>query len=556
MWSILKAPVATIENKVPRSTFDLSHSVKTTFNVGSLVPFDVQEIIPGDTFKVDTAFVARTSTMLFPVMDNAFLDVSYFFVPYRLLQTNFVKLMGENPDTPYTQPVDYQVRQITPPAGGWAKGTVADHMGLPTKVAGGSYNHLPIAAYVKIWNDFYRDQNLQAGAAIQVTDTTIAGSNGTDPITEAIKGGALLPVNKIHDYFTSCLPTPQKGGAVKLPLGLTAPVTGAATVDSINAGGRGKDFMVYRDDSTPLAGAATFSAGKWNGGGDYASIIKAENHNDGAIVPIHFDNVLGLSADLSKATAATINDLRQAFAVQRMFEIDAIGGTRYTEMIQSHYGVTNPDSRLQRAEFLGGKRSPLTSYQVAQTSSTVDKSPQANMAAFSHTTDLDHSFEKSFTEHGVIIGLMSVRTAQTYQYGADKLWLRKSRLDFHLPVFNNLGEQPVRNAEIYAQGTAADNEVFGYQEAWADLRMRQNKVTGAFRSNYDKSLAAWHYAAQWSNKPVLGDEFIKESMTNFDRTLAVTSQIEDQIIVDIHIGAKATRCLPVYSIPAGLGRSM
>lgn len=566
MFNILKAPLASIEHKVPRSTFDLSHSIKTTFNVGQLVPIDVQEVIPGDTFNVKTSYVARTSTMLFPVMDTAFLDVTHFFVPYRLLQKNFVKLMGENPDTPYTQPVDYQIPQITSPDGGWNEGTVADYMGIPTKVSGISVSALPFRAYAKIWNDFYRDQNLQNGAAFLDGDAVTAGTNGTDPITDAVKGGALLPSNKLQDYFTTCLPTPQKGGAVKLPLGLTAPVSGNALIDGLSATGGTDGLEWLTKDLTPVDSSYKISFGTFGTANQAA--MKVENAS-GVIEPVYgfqttgglgafleLNGVSGLEADLTNATAATINDLRQAFAVQRMLEIDAIGGTRYTEMIQAHYGVINPDARLQRAEFLGGKRQPLGNYTVPQTSATVaNGTPQGNLAAYSYTADVDNSFVKSFTEHGVVITLATVRPFHTYQYGVDKMWLRKSRLDFHHPVFNNLGEQPVKNIEIYANGGAEDDEVFGYQEAWADLRLRTNKVTGLFRSNAIASLDSWHYADKYASKPVLSDAWIRETAINFDRTLAVSGDTAHQIIIDVHINNIATRCLPTYSVPAGLGRA-
>ena len=526
----------------PRSIFDLSHSHKTTFNAGLLVPIYLEEVLPGDTFSVATSIVARMSTPIHPVMDNCYLDTYYFYVASRMVWKHFKEFMGENTTSKWEQEVEYEVPQITAPTGGWQKGTIADHLGLPIGISNISVSRLPISCYVLIHNEWFRDQNSQDPAYLSKDDSTIAGSNGSTYQTDAQKGGQLLPVNKFHDYFTSCLPEPQKGPDVLLPLGDTAPVIGNGLTLGLTNGNQN-------------LGLGTNSSGTM---GAYTAIYGTNVSDNKSVSGPAGSNALGITtdaaksgiiADLSTATAATINNLRQAIAIQHLFEKDARGGTRYTEIIKSHFGVTSPDARQQRPEYLGGKRIPITMNQVLQTSSTDATSPQGNTAAYSLTNDNSESFTKSFTEHGYIIGVACVRTDHTYQQGIERLWSRKRRFDYYWTELANIGEQAVLNKEIYAQGTDADEEGFGYQEPWAEYRYKANRVSGAFRSTYAQPLDNWHYGDKYNSQPILGETWLRETTANLDRTLAVQSIVEDQFLVDIWFDVKATRPLPMYGIP-------
>lgn len=529
---------------IERSTFDRSTQLKTTFNAGELVPIFVDEVLPGDTFNMDTASVVRMSTPIHPVMDNCNLDLYYFFVPNRLLWDHWKEFNGENTTTKWEQTTEYEIPQITAPSGGWQKGTIADYMGIPINVGNLSVNHLPFRAYVKIWNDWFRDQNLQDPAYLTTGDATTAGSNSNSYQVDAQKGGKCLPVNKYHDYFTSALPEPQKGPSVLLPLGETANVIGNGQVLGLQNGSTTYGMAFGTSSNTHLL-AATSVTGAATGTDSMSG-----TPSNGAKMGVSTDPTKsGLIADLSTATAATVNQLRQAFQIQKLYERDARGGTRYIEIIKSHFGVTSPDARQQRPEYLGGKRIPINIDQVLQTSATDTTSPQGNTAAFSLTVDVDGSFTKSFTEHGFIIGLACIRTEHTYQQGVEKMWNRKRRFDFYWPALANIGEQPILNKEIYAQGTSADNEVFGYQEAWAEYRYKPSRVSGAFRSTYAQSLDVWHYGDSYSSQPILGDTWIRETKANIDRTLAVQSSLEDQFIGDFYFKNMCTRPMPIYSIP-------
>lgn len=515
-----------------RSTFDRSSSLKTSFNVGNIVPFYLDEVLPGDTFKVKTSKVVRLQTLLTPVMDNIYLDTYFFFVPNRLTWNHWKEFNGENTQSAWIPQTEYEVPQITSPANGWSVGTIADYFGLPTGVGNLSVSALPFRAYALIINEWFRDQNLQDPLVIPLDDASVQGVNTGTFVTDVAKGGLPFIAAKYHDYFTSALPAPQKGPDVTIPVAqaTAAPVHAMSKTYSV-AGDpyptgmqSGVQYNVSGDSNHRLQGQAGTSQTAFNFNNLYAT----------------FDG---------QASAATINQLRLAFQIQKLYERDARGGTRYIEILKSHFGVTSPDARLQRPEYLGGNRIPITVNQVIQQSATDSTSPQGNVTGQSLTTDTHFDFTKSFTEHGFVIGLMVARYDHTYQQGIDRMWSRKGRFDYYWPVFANIGEQAIKNKEIYAQGTAVDDEVFGYQEAWADYRYKPNRVTGEMRSQYAQSLDVWHLADDYSSLPSLSDSWIREDKTNVDRVLAVNSSVANQLFCDIFVLNRTTRPMPLYSIP-------
>ena len=526
--------------KIQRSLFDRSTQNKLSLNAGELIPILVDEYLPGDTFTLDTSLVIRTSSaMIKPVMDNMYADIYYFAVPNRLVWKHWKEFMGENTSGPWTQTTEYTIPQITAPTNGWDIGTIADYIGLPVKVSGITVSSLYFRAYALIWNEYFRDENLQNPTNVPMTDATETGTNNGVLETDACKGGKPLPVCKYHDYFTSALPEPQKGAAVNLPLGIQAPVVTREIItnaDEFNPlvwnkhSNTGTIQNIQLNDST--TGGITLATGSSQPGENIQEIAPAN-----------------LWTDLSKATAATINQLRQAFAIQRLYERDARGGTRYIEIIKSHFNVNSPDARLQRPEYLGGKRIPINVEQVVQTSSTNSTTPQANVAAYSLTNDKSNSFTKSFTEHGMLIGLMCIRTEHTYQQGINKMFTRQRRFDYYWPTLANLGEQAILNKEIYAQGTTKDEEAFGYQEAWAEYRYKPSQVCGEMRSKATNSLDVYHYADNYEELPKLGQEWIQETKNNIDRTLAVPSTTSQQFIADIFFKYRCARPMPTTSIP-------
>lgn len=527
---------------IQRSRFDRSSSVKTTFNVGDIIPFYVDEVLPGDTFDIRTSKVVRMQSLVTPIMDNIYLDTYFFFVPNRLTWEHWQEFNGENTQSAWIPATEYQVPQLTAPSGGWSIGTIADYMGIPTGVSNLSVNALPFRAYALIMDGWFRDENLSDPLNIPVNDVTQTGSNGSNYISDVALGGMPFKAAKYHDYFTSCLPAPQKGPDVLLPLGSQAPVT---TIHSSEV-----KFPIPTAPGLMLANQ-TMSGGV----GDPASM----SFTPGANVSFASNIAVGdtsvgmipvnLVTDLSQATAATINQLRLAFQVQKLYEKDARGGTRYIEILKSHFGVTSPDSRLQRPEYLGGNRIPININQVLQTSQTSDQSPQGNPVGQSLTTDTHSDFVKSFVEHGFVIGVMVARYDHTYQQGLERFWSRKDRFDYYWPVFANIGEQAVKNREIYAQGTDADDEVFGYQESWADYRYKPNRVSGEMRSSAPQSLDVWHLADDYDSQPYLSDGWIREDKATVDRVLAVSSNNSAQLFCDIYINNRTTRPMPVYSIP-------
>lgn len=551
---------------IQRSTFHRPSTHKTTFNAGKLIPVYVDEVLPGDTFEFNVRNITRMATPMFPVMDNAYLDIYSFFVPCRLVWDHWKEFNGENTTSKWEQETEYTIPQITAPTGaggvggpGWNEGDLMDYMGIPTKVGNStaslnlSVNHLPIRAYCLIWNEFFRDQNLQDPVLIDTGDSATPGTTGTpsDIVTyqqKIIHGEGLLPVAKMHDYFTSALPEPQKGPDVLLPLGTTAPViTGADLKPEYIA-----DMPSLRYNLEGLAGANAIYATGMKMDSSPSSPTKGTAMTiTGAGTPADSSEIkpINLYANLSEATSATINELRMAFQIQKLFERDARGGTRYREIIKSHFGVTSPDARMQVPEYLGGEHIPINMDQVLQTSATNETSPQGNTAAFSLTGFSGANWTKSFTEHGYILTLACVRTNKTYQQGLEKMWIRQKRFDVYWPALANIGEQPIQNREIYCQASAQDNETFGYQEAWAEYRYKPSRVSAYMRSNATGTLDSWHYADYYKKLPVLSDEWIQEDPANVDRTLASTSAITHQFIADFFFNVTCTRPMPIYSIP-------
>lgn len=528
---------------IARSTFRRDHSVKLSFNVGDVIPFYVDEVLPGDTFQLKTSMVARLQTLLTPMMDNLYLDTYFYFVPNRIVWQHWRELMGENTQSAWIPTTEYSVPQVSAPSGGWSIGSIADYMGIPTGVANLSVNALPFRAYALIMNEWFRDENLSDPLNIPVDDATLAGSNGTNYITDVVKGGMPFKAAKFHDYFTSALPAPQKGPDVTIPVsgGANYPVQ---TLSKEIPGSPTDPLRVKTFDEMPYNVIGINKSNAPQPGSVWASQNTTSGHAD-FFVPTNL-----WAINDGSVSAATINQLRMAFQVQKLYEKDARGGSRYIEILKSHFGVTSPDARLQRPEYLGGNRIPVNINQVVQNSATqADGTPLGDTAAFSVTTDVHGDFIKSFVEHGFVIGVMVARYDHTYQQGLERFWSRRDRLDYYFPVFANIGEQPILNKEIYAQGTAQDDEVFGYQEAWADYRYKPSRVAGEMRSKAPASLDVWHLADEYTQLPKLSDAWIREDKTNVDRVLAVTSSVSNQMFADLYIQCKATRPMPVYSIP-------
>ena len=540
---------------ISRSSFDRNQDILTTMNFGQLVPFYVEEILPGSTVSIDTSVLARLTTPVHPTMGNAFMDVYYFFVPNRLVWQHWTDFMGENNAGPWAPTVEYQVPQVTSGSNGYTKGSIADYMGIPTEVGNLSVNAIPFRDYVLIWNQYFRSDAINDFAYLPLTDATvdIDTYSSETPSQNAFCGLGCLPVAKYFDYFTGCLPEPQRGEASTLPITFPelvsdGPLRFTSNVNSpagtISNNGVEVGIALGSGNNTYTGAYTWFNPNGTSGTAPGTTGVITGNGSDqaGAV----YSSGLAFS---ESSVSLTINELRLAFQLQRLLERDARGGGRYTSILLSHFGVQSPDARLQRAEYLGGKRIPINITQVLQTSATDSVSPQGNTAAYSLTTNLSSSFTKSFVEHGFVIGVCCLRTEHSYQQGIERMWSRKGRYDYYWPVLANIGEQAVLNKEIFAQGSDEDSEVFGYQEAWAEYRYKPNRVSGAFRSNYAQSLDVWHYADYYSSLPSLSPEWLAETTANVDRTLTVQSSVEDQCIVNFYIKNKSVLPMPTYSIP-------
>lgn len=545
------------QKDISRSIFDRSNSLLTSFSAGKLIPIYVDEVLPGDTVTMDMSSLVRMSTPLYPVMDNAYFDTFWFFIPNRLVWNNWKYFMGETRDA-WDDETEYEIPQDrfqTISVGSNGNYNVYDYFGLPMEYTGTESGQVALRvsalfrrAYQLVWNEWFRDENLQDSILIDKDDVGVETAGDADDVPDAFK---ILPVNKYKDYYTSCLPSPQKGADVLIP-GSTASIVGS-------------EFPVYtRNETIPLAEYPSMQFG--SGGSDSASYgtfksiagklaVSADDSYGGSTQVYPVNLWTSISVD-SVSGVATINALRQAFAVQRLLETDARGGSRYRELVKSHFGVDVGDARVQVPEYLGGAHIPINVNQVIQQSSTASEpSPLGETGAFSKTVYRSSVFTKSFVEHGILLGLCCVRTDHSYQQGVNRMWSRRNRLDFYWPELANIGEQAVLNKELYATGGIADNEVFGYQEAWADYRYRPNLITGEMRqrtalSQTRQSLAQWHYGDFYSSLPSLSDEWIQETPVNIARTLAIQDEnISDQFFGQMYFRARWARPMPLYSIP-------
>lgn len=529
MRSVMKHQFSQVpQANIPRSSFDRSHGVKTTFDADYLIPFFADEVLPGDTFKLNTYGFARLSTPIDPVMDNLHLDTFYFFVPLRLLWTNFVKMMGEQ-DNPGDS-TDYTVPVVDGPASpGYTEGSLYDYLGIPP-----GFQNVDIAAwwtraYNLVWNQWFRDENLQNSVQVDLDD-------GPDTYSDYV----LLKRGKRHDYFTSCLPWPQKGTAVDVPIGTEAPILGIGKVNQ----------------NFPTASQAVYESNGTNPTYTDAARVDASVANEQFYVESNGGSTgayPNIRADLSSAAAATINQLRQAFQIQKMYERDARGGTRYIEHVHIHFGVISPDARLQRSEFLGGGTTPIMIQPIYSTNEDTGTDPLGTLGGIGTAAVEGHGFTKSFTEHGVILGLVNVRGDITYQQGVNRMFHRQDRLDFYWPSLAHIGEQAVLNKEIYQQagGNTANDAVFGYQERYAEYRYKPSTIHGAFRSSAATPLDSWHLSEEFSSLPTLGSTFI-QSNTPVDRVIATPT--EPHIIADFYHKLICARPMPLYGVPGNIDR--
>lgn len=549
--------IAQLMNRTQRTKFNLTGNAGglklMTMNKGLLYPIFCEEVLPGDTWKINIKALIRATTMIKPIMNNMWAQIQCFFVPNRLTYKHWEEVMGENKQGPWiTNKTTYEVPKLTAPANGWAEKSLADYLGVPTKVGGIEINSLFTKGYAKICNDWYRDEDRMNFTHITEDETNLQGTNGTNYVTDIELGGALFPVAKAHDIFTSSAIEPQKGPTVLLPLGTSAPVsifgngkTIGITDGTTNAGLYGQQASASNGISS-LTGLYGANVGSGTSGSHTAS-----NTAIGLTTDPTKSGIEG-TTDLSNAVGGSVNDLRIAIALQQMYELDALAGTRYTEIIFSHFGIKSSDSRLQRSEYLGGKKVPITITQVIQNSET-QTTPQGNLAGISQTFDGDDYFTKSFEEHGIMYVLCCIKGENIYQQGLAAKFSKFKRTDYYDPLFANLGMQPIYNREIYAQGTNKDSDAFGYKEAWAEYRYLDKEVAGEFRSNAQTSIDYWHIARDFSELPTNGEDFIKEGQNNLDRALTVASTVSDQFQAAFALDAVVTRVMPPHSIP-GLRR--
>lgn len=556
--------------QIQRSQFDRSSTHKSSGNVGDCIPVYVDEVLPGDTFNVKTSKVIRLQTLLTPVMDNAYADFYWFFCPNRILWTHWQSFCGENTESAWAPETEYTVPKISAPEGGFATGTIADYLGLPvyTTIANGRHmpSALPFRAYAKIMQEFFRDENLTDPLNIPDGDANQSGSNGGDYINDVANGGKPFVAARFHDYFSSTLPQPQKGESPTIEI--TGEIAGGdfpvfTKADNIDIN---KFYPSFADRSS-----LSFIGNMNRASGPDADVISKDLTTTGWVYPSNTtistaDSVIGAGSNTYTrlapvnlwtqipttkvgGDAININDLRLAFATQKFLERSARGGSRYVELLKSHFGVTSPDARLQRPEYLGGNRVPLTVHSVTATAQS-ETDFLGDVGAMSVTSDVHNDFIKSFTEHGILMCIMVVRYDHTYTQGLERFWMRDKFLDFFLPVFSNIGEQPVFRDELfYDESTPETEDVFGYQEAWADYRYKPNRCSGEMRPGIPNSLASWHYADYYESAPVLSDEWIREDKSNVDRTLAVSSDLANQFFFDIYFNAVVTRPMPMYSVP-------
>lgn len=546
----------------PRSKFDRGHQLLTTINEGELVPIYMDEVLPGDTARIQLNGLIRMSTPIYPIMDNCYMDTYFFFVPARLLWEHFENMFGENDTDYWAEDTEYSTPKCTiGGTSGLANGSIGDYFGLPTQVKNAlEVNALPARAYCKIYNEWFRDENLEAPLMLGYKKTDDGGTNAdASKVTENANAldqttntneatlYAMKPARagKFHDYFTSCLPSPLKNAEpVQLPMTGNAQIVWPSSAETM---GNGEIFQDVGSnlENVPVNTNMKLAASKRNNKNGKALVMFGGQTNASEI------NYSTMQADLSTVTAATINDLRQAIALQHIFESDARNGTRYREFLSGTWGVTSPDSRLQIPEYIGGQRIAINVNQVVQTSQTDTTTGQAlgNTAAYSLTTCSKQMADYAATEYGYIIGLAVVRVEHSYQQGLGTKWTRGGRFTYYDPRLAALGEQPVYNREIYADGSEKDSQIFGYQEAWADYRYKPSYVTGEMRSNYQTSLDAWHYADDYDKLPTLSAEWIQEGRENIDRTIAVTSAVSHQFLCDFWFNETWYREMPIYSIP-------
>lgn len=518
--------------KYGRSVHNLSHEHDFTCNVGELIPFLVDEVYPGDNVNIGVTDLTRMMTLINPIFGDLFNDFYVFYIPYRVLWEHFVNFLGENDSTYWTQPTTYSIPQVTSPSTtGWQVGTLADYLGCRCGVGDISVSALFFRAYAKVVNDWFRDENLNTPCNCPVDDTTIVGSNGSDPVTDIVKGGRPFIAPKMHDYFSSALPEPQKGDPVTIGIGDTAPVTLGKGLDGYTDFKTGDTPILYMYPSrTDLQLTTIEDTSSALSSGDSASLM----------------------VDLSQASAITINDLRYSFAVQRLLEKQSRLGSRMIEILYGSFGVKSPDARLQRSEYLGGKRVSLDINTIVQTGES-GATPLGSTAGYSATMRSFDICKKSIQEHGVILGLVCTRYIHSYSQGMAKMWFRKNKYDFYWPELANIGEQPIYNKEIYMQGNSQDDEVFGYQEAWNDLRYKPNRVSGYLRPELDNSLKSWTLTDNYNSLPTLGSAWLKEDVNNVNRVIAVSSDLTHQLLHSMNIKYYNTRVLPTHSIPRIIG---